>query len=198
MSNNEKEKLTEEKLEETEETVKEEKEKKKKTKKKTEVELLQDENEKLKEEVEELGSKALRAIAELENYKKRTEKAFVENIEYYNRNLIEKLLIPLEQLSLAVNANVESDELRNWLVGFKMINNLIFEVLEEEGLKEVKSNGEKFDPKYHDAVEKTTDLEQEDGVILETIKTGYILNDKVIRAAQVIVNDRSDENEKDK
>lgn len=173
---------------------------KKKTKSKKDIELdaLREENEEMKKELEELTEKALRAVAELENYKKRNEKALTENMKYYNMRLIEKLLLPLDQLNIVVNGNVENPELKNYLSGFKMINDQIFDILEEEGLKLIKTDGEKFDPMYHYAVEKEEDKEKENGIILKTTKTGYLFKDRVIRPAMVTVNEWSEENGKNK
>lgn len=173
---------------------------KKKTKSKKDIELdaLREENEEMKKELEELTEKALRAVAELENYKKRNEKALTENMKYYNMRLIEKLLLPLDQLNIVVNGNVENPELKNYLSGFKMINDQIFDILEEEGLKLIKTDGEKFDPMYHYAVEKEEDKEKENGIILKTTQTGYLFKDRVIRPAMVTVNEWSEENGKNK
>lgn len=180
-----------------EENVKEEK-KKAKSKKISELDALKEENEAMKMELEELSEKALRAVAELENFKKRHEKVSTENIKYYNMHLIEKLLLPLDQLNIVVNAEVESKELKNYLSGFKMINDLIFNVLEEEGLKLIKTDGEIFDPNYHYAVEKEAKSEKTNGIILKTTQTGYLFKDRVIRPAMVIVNEWSEENGENK
>src|SRR5690554_6161884 len=94
--------------------------KKTKTKKLTVLDALKEENEAIKKELEDVTEKALRAVAELENLKKRYEKATTENVKYYNMSLIEKLLLPLDQLNLVVNGNVSSPELQNYLSGFKM------------------------------------------------------------------------------
>lgn len=191
------EKLKEEVLVEEQEQTKK-KVKEKKDKKPTELELLAQENEEIKTELLEITEKALRAVAELENYKKRAEKLSSESIKYYNLQLIEKLLIPLDQLNFVVSVEVENKELNNYLSGFKMINKQIFQILEEEGLEQIKTDGEIFDPKYHYAVEKEENKEKENGIILKTTQTGYIFKERVVRPALVIVNEWSEENGKNK
>ncbi len=196
MEKDEKSKL---KKEVEEQEVEEKKETKKPKKKKlSELELLKEENEKLKEELSKNAEGALRALAELENYKKRSEKEKADNQMYYNMGLIEELLNPLDQLNLVVNAQVESKELQNYLKGFKMINDLIFQVLEGAGLKQIKTENEMFDPKYHEAVDKLSDKEKENGIILQTRQTGYIFRERILRPALVIVNEWSEENEENK
>ena len=101
-------------------------------------------------------------------------------------------------MNIVVNGNVENPELKNYLIGFKMINDQIFDILEEEGLKLIKTDGEKFDPMYHYAVEKEEDKEKENGIILKTTQTGYLFKDRVIRPAMVTVNEWSEENGKNK
>lgn len=198
MNKNEKEKLNGD-VSEKEKSSKEKKKTKAKSDQETsELDALLEENEKMKAELEEVTEKALRAVAELENYKKRTEKTLMENIKYYNMQLIEKLLIPIDQFNLVVNSEVESEELKNYLCGFKMINDQIFQVLEEEGVKLIKTDGEQFDPKYHHAVEKESDQEKENGIILKTTQTGYLFKDRVIRPAIVTINEWSEENGKNK
>lgn len=198
MNNKGKEKLNEDIYEKEQSSKEKKKTKVKKDKATLEFEALQEENEQMKKELEEITEKALRAVAELENYKKRTEKTLIENIKYYNMQLVEKLLIPIDQLNLVVNSEVKSEELKNYLAGFKMINEQIFQVLEEEGLRLIKTDGEQFDPKYHHAVDKEADQEKENGIILKTTQTGYLFKDRVIRPAIVTINEWSEENGKNK
>ncbi len=181
-----------------EEKVKITKVSKEKPKKKTEKELLIDENEALKLENSELAEKALRAIAELENFKKRMISEKENERKYFNMYLIEKLIPALDQFSIVVNLEVESKELKNYLVGFKMINDQIFQILADDGLKVIETKDKMFDPKIHYAQEKQKDLTKEKGLILNTIQTGYMYKQRIIRPAMVVVNEWSDENGNDK
>ena len=102
--------------------------------------------------------------------------------------------MPLDQLKKVVNVEVDDDKLKNYLIGFKMISNQIYQVLEDDGLKEIKALNEKFDPNYHYAVEKENNKEIEDGIITEVINIGYTYKERILRPAMVKVNEWSEEN----
>ncbi|WP_035345223.1 nucleotide exchange factor GrpE [Haploplasma modicum] len=169
------------------EVVKEEKKKNKKDKKADEIELL-------KEQVKLEKENYLKSRAELENFKKRTNEERIKDRKYAASNLIHDLLLPLDQLKKVVNFEVEDPALKNYLIGFKMINDQIYQVLEEDGLKEIKALGEKFDPNFHHAVEKENDLEKENGIVTSVISTGYMYKDRILRPSMVKVNEWSEEN----
>lgn len=154
------------------------------------IELLETEVKVLKEEY-------LKSKAELENYKKRINEERIQDRKYASTYLINDLLLPLDQLKKVVESDVEDAMLKNYLIGFKMINDQIYQVLEEDGLKEIKALGEMFDPNIHYAVEKENDKEKENGVILEVINVGYMYKERVLRPAMVKVNEWSEDNEQD-
>lgn len=176
------------------ESVEDEKTDKKKEKKKSEKQKLFEEIEALKLENLRLNEKSLRAIAETENFKKRMVQERDNERKYSNQYLIEELLPALDQLNLIVNLNVEDPTLKNYLIGFKMINDQIFNILEKDGLKQIVTKDQKFDPKYHYATEKQSDKTKEEQIILATTQTGYMYKERIIRPAMVIVNEWSDEN----
>lgn len=182
MSEKEKEILEEEVLEE------------KKESKKTKKEKKQQEIDNLKLEVAKYQEEFLKSKADLENYKKRINDERIKDRKYAATNLINDLLIPLDQLKKVVNVEVDDDKLKNYLIGFKMISNQIYQVLEEDGLKEINALNEKFDPNYHYAVEKENNKEIEDGIITEVINIGYTYKERVLRPAMVKVNEWSEEN----
>ena len=90
--------------------------------------------------------------------------------KYAAMDLIHDLLIPLDQLRKVVNMDIEDPMLKNYLIGFKMINDQIYDQLEANGLKEIKALGETFDPKVHHAVEKDSNSEIENNIITEEIQ----------------------------
>ena len=80
--------------------------------------------------------------------------------KYASQNLVESLLPSIDQLRIVVGMPTDNDLLRNYLIGFKMINDQIFQALESDGLKEVKAVNEVFDPNFHYAIEKISDKEK--------------------------------------
>lgn len=179
--------LTETLKDETVETEKPQKEeKKKKLKPKEEIAQLAEENYELREQY-------LKSKAELENFKKRNNEERIRDRKFASTNLIADLLNPLDQLNKVVEMETDDKTLKNFLIGFKMINDQMFQVLENDGLEEIKALGEKFDPNYHYAVEKESNKDIEDGVITEVTQTGYTYKERILRPAMVKINEWSEE-----
>ncbi len=130
-----------------------------------------------------------RERADFVNYKKRVENEKLEVIKYANEGLVEELLPVLNSFEMAF-ANKEAWEKvdKNWRIGVEYIHSQFIKILDENGIKEIKALGEKFDPRFHVAVEhKETNDEKKDGIITEVKKKGYMVNDRVIVASQVVV-----------
>lgn len=146
---------------------------------------LEDENKKLKEQY-------FRTLADAENFKKRNDEERIRERKYASQKLIEKLLNDLDIFEKAVNMKTDDPMLTNFLMGFQMINNNISRVLSDEGVKKIKTVGEKFDPRYHNAVETKWNEEYEEDVCLQEMISGYMYKDRVLRAASVVVNKKSE------
>ena len=146
----------------------------------------------LEDEVYELKDKLLRNEAELINFKKRLMQENIQDRKYANQDLIADLLISLDQLDKVFNVEVSDDKLKNYLIGFKMINTQIFDVLEAAGLKYIKVINEVFDPRFHHAVEKENNQEVPNGTIIKELQKGYMFKDRLLRPAMVVVNEWSE------
>lgn len=129
-----------------------------------------------KEEFENLENQLKRAIADYQNLEKRTEEAKREWILAANRNLIEKLLTVLDNLLLAQKHIQDS--------GLDLSVQKFLDVLSQEGVQKIQTADSKFDP---NTMECVSVQEGEEEKILEEIRPGFIMNDRVIRPAQVIV-----------
>lgn len=157
-----------------------------KKEKKDKIAKLEEENKKLKEQY-------YRTLADSENFKKRIDDERIRERKYASQRLIEKLLNDLDIFDKAVNMKTDDPVLQNFLMGFQMINGNLQRVLEEEGVKKIKSIGEKFDPRYHNAVDTKWDESVEEDVILQEMLSGYTYKDRVLRASNVIVNKKPQE-----
>lgn|SRR5690554_795103 len=171
------------------ETKEEKKERKNKYKEKIEE---------LELEIKSLKEQNLRNYAELENFKKRMMQERINDRKYASKDLIADLLQSLDQLQKIVLMPTDNELLKNFLIGFKMINDQLFQVLENDGLKAIDALDKPFDPNFHYAVEKTNDKEKPNGVNVKVIQTGYMYKDKLLRPAMVKVNEWSEENGEDK
>jgi molecular chaperone GrpE len=130
-----------------------------------------------------------RERADFINYKKRIENEKVEVIKYANESLLEEITQVLDSFEMAFSNKEAWEKVdKNWRIGVEYIHTQLLKILDENNFKVMNPLGEKFDPKFHIAVEHVvTDDEKKDGVITEVKKKGYILNDRVMKAAQVVV-----------
>ena len=185
-------------MDETKETVvnqktvhEEETKKEKRNKHKEQVDALE-------QEIKDLKDKMLRNAAELENFKKRMHNERINDRKYASKNLVGEILNPLDQLDRIVNMTTDNDLLKNFLIGFKMVNDQLFNVLSSDGLKEIEALNKPFDPNVHHAIEKVENKEKENGIVIEVVQKGYTYKEQLLRPAMVKVNEWSEEYGKDK
>ena len=147
-----------------------------------------DEVTQLKEELAKANDRYLRAVAELENFKRRINEERIKDRMYANQSLLEQFINVTDIFDKAVNIKTDDSKLENFLIGFRMINDNIKTILEDEGIKKIQAIGMPFDAKYHMAVETGHDETKEDNIILEEIQTGYIYKERILRPSRVKVN----------
>lgn len=152
----------------------------------------------LEKELAEYKDKYLRNLAEFENFKKRMHNERIQDRKYASKALIGEILNPLDQLDRIVNMATDNELLKNFLIGFKMINDQLFQVLQADGIKEIDAKQKPFDPNIHHAIEKVSHPEQPNGIVIEVVQKGYMYKDQLIRPAMVKVNEWSEEYGKDK
>lgn len=132
-----------------------------------------------------------RARADFLNFKKGEEKSKENFIKFAKEGLVNELIPTLDSFVTAFS-NKEAWEKtdKNWRVGIEYIYSQLFTTLRANGLEEVSPNQETFDPQKHDCVETTPVPDKKmDGIILETVRNGYSLNGKILRAAKVKVGE---------
>lgn len=122
-----------------------------------------------------------RLKAEFENSRKRQERETARIRESASEKLVTGLLPVLDNLDRALEAG---GDIRG---GVQATREQLAEVLEQEGLALVASDGQHFDPNVHEAVMGQPSEEHEDGIILQTFERGYVLNGRAIRPAKVVV-----------
>jgi len=145
---------------------------------------IQSDLKKIKEENARIKEQLLRKAAEFDNYKKRTERELFHRVQNATEHLIIELLPVLDDLERSI---ANSEDLSSLREGIELIYKKLILLLEKEGLKSLVSVGTEFDPEKHDALMQIENEQIKSGIIIEEHQKGYILNDKVIRHAQVIV-----------
>ena len=122
-----------------------------------------------------------RLKAEFENSRKRQERERVRVLSMASERLVQELLPVLDNLDRALEAGGDIRE------GVQTTRDQLAEVLGDEGLLPVASDGKPFDPNVHEAVMSQISEEHEEGTIIQTFQRGYLLNGKPIRTAKVVV-----------
>jgi molecular chaperone GrpE len=135
---------------------------------------------------------ALRAQAELENAKKRLEREKRDIIKFANENLIKGLLPIVDNLERALD-HTEPDQAAtaaSLTKGVQLILGSLRSLLEKNGVNPVTAVGEKFDPNFHEAVMQEENPEVDEGTVTREVQRGYLLRDRLIRPAMVVVSRR--------
>jgi len=150
-------------------------------------------------EIEEARSSAqasrdqfLRKAAEFENYKRRTEAEFANIVRNANEGLIQALLPIVEDLTRSLKGGNGKTDAAAFYRGVELIFQKLMKVLEAQGVKAFESTGKPFDVDYHDALLQVARDDVPPGTVVEEIAPGYMLNDRVLRHARVIVSAAAD------
>ena len=144
--------------------------------------------EKAQQEAAEMKTRYLRSVADLENYRKRIAREKQDIIRNAAANVVESLLPVLDNMKLGLQAAENHPEAKDVTYGFKMVDDQLKKSLAEQGLQELIPDGEVFDPNLHECIAHQPSDEVEEDHVIQTVRAGYRLNDRLIRAANVIVS----------
>ena len=149
---------------------------------------VEEEIEKIKEEAREFKDKYFRALAEIENTRKRLQKEKIESQSFAIQDVVLDFLHPLDHFEKALDASENaSDDVKHWAVGFRMILQQLKDVIQDNGVISFEAIGEAFDPHLHEAIETEETEEFSEGTILQEFTKGYKMGSRVIRPAKVKV-----------
>ena len=156
----------------------------------TEEEKLAQELEKANEQIEEQKDKYLRLSAEFDNYRKRTMKEKAELILNGGEKSISSILPIVDDFERALKNMETATDVAAVTEGVELIYNKFMSVLGQNGVKVIETKEQPLDTDYHEAIAVIpAPNEALKGKILDCVQTGYILNDKVIRHAKVVVGE---------
>jgi molecular chaperone GrpE len=145
----------------------------------------------LETQVKEWQDKLLRKAAEFENYKRRTENDQFNLINYAAESFIVKLLPVVDDFERSMEHIEDIDNNKSVKEGIKLVYEKLLKLLNEQGVKKMKTKGEPFNVDYHDALMQRKDESVPPHTVLEEVESGYFYRDKVIRHAKVIVSEES-------
>jgi molecular chaperone GrpE len=148
----------------------------------------------LKNELNEMRAKAdeyldgwQRARADFANYKKRVDRDQAQVYQMAVSTIVKRYLDVVDDLERALKNKPQQGDGSVWAEGIELVYRKMLALLESEGVKQMDAQGEIFDPNLHEAISQEAHPEYEDGQIIEVIKQGYLLGDRVIRPALVRV-----------
>ncbi|MBU8684355.1 nucleotide exchange factor GrpE [Bacillus haynesii] len=154
----------------------------------TQTEMLEKQLKELQERLEEKENKLLRVQADFENYKRRARLDLEAAEKYRSQRIISELLPALDNFERALQIDPDNEQTKSLLQGMEMVHRQILEALKNEGVEQIPSVGEQFDPNMHQAVMQVEDEAYESNAVVEELQKGYKLKDRVIRPSMVKVN----------
>lgn len=144
----------------------------------------------LEQELAESKDKYLRLYSDFENYKRRTAKERMELMMTANKEVLVSLIPVLDDFERASKAMEKATEVGAVKEGIELVSHKLKSILTNKGLKEMESNHKPFDSEFHEAITNipapTEDLK---GKVIDTVEKGYLLNERVIRFAKVVVGE---------
>jgi molecular chaperone GrpE len=138
---------------------------------------------------DEYWERLLRQAAEFENFKKRTARDRQEAVKFANEALLEKLVSVLDHFDAALAAaeKAQNANLDSFKTGINLIYGQLRSVVTEAGLEEIDALNQAFDPKWHEAVSQVATTEVPEGQVVQQLRKGYKLRDRLLRPATVVV-----------
>ena len=154
--------------------------------------LTSEQLEELKQQAAKAGEnwdRLLRVTADLENFKKRAAREKQEAIKFANESLLEKLVPVLDTFDMALTAtqNTDAKAVQSLQTGISMVYQQLKGAMADAGLEEVDATGKKFDPNLHEAVSQQETTEVPEGQVVQQMRKGYKLRERLLRPATVVV-----------
>lgn len=151
-------------------------------------EVCEEESDKLRSELDEYKDKYLRLMAEFDNYRKRVLKEKSELILNGGEKVISSILPVLDDIERAEESMTTIEDMKSFQEGVSLIFEKLKTILEKNGLKKMDTVGEQFNVDFHEAIAMVPGQPDElRGKVIDSVQTGYLLNDKVLRHAKVAV-----------
>jgi molecular chaperone GrpE len=145
-------------------------------------------------EVEALRDRTLRLYADFENYRRRAARERLEVEQYGHQNLVKELLTAVDNLDRAIGhaRRSEGGDLESLLQGVELVRRDLLGVLGRHGVAAIEALGQPFDPSRHEAMAQAPDDSVAPNTVIEELQKGYLLRDRLLRPARVIVARRAD------
>ncbi len=155
--------------------------------------LTQEQVEELKQraaKADENWDRLLRTTADFDNYRKRAAREKQDAIKFANEGLLEKLVPVLDSFDMALAAadNAQGDSAQSLKAGIGMVYQQLKSALANAGLEEIEATGKPFDPNLHEAVSQQETADLPEGQVVQQLRRGYKLKERLLRPATVVVS----------
>lgn len=131
--------------------------------------------------------KYVRAVAELDNYKKRAVREKADAIRYGNENLLRDILPLVDNMDRAMEHACNSEDFEAFKKGLQMLQEQLLGCLQKHGVKQIEAVGKDFDPHVHEAMVQVESKEHEESKVVGEFERGYLLNGRLLRPSKVSV-----------
>lgn len=145
------------------------------------------EYEKLKADLDAANDRSLRALAELENFRNRTNRLTQEERKYASIDLARDILPLWDDLGLALNIQDPDKNGQAVVDGVKMVHDEFLNVLSKNGIKKIDALHQPFDPNFHESVAFVPSDEYPANTVVAELKAGFTLHERIVRASQVVL-----------
>ncbi len=136
----------------------------------------------------ELETRLMRLQADFENFRKRVLREKSETYVRANEDIIGELLAVLDHFDLALRSAEEHAVEKAFLDGFRMVGGQMLDALGKFGLESLEAQGAQFDPEKHEAISHMPSDEEAEGIVITQTRKGYMLGQRLLRAAEVVVS----------
>jgi molecular chaperone GrpE len=142
------------------------------------------------EEIADLQDKLLRALADTENLRRRSQKDREDTLKYSSANFARDMLSVADNLRRAIESIPEEGDpdgqaLVGFIEGISLTEKELLSTLERHGIQKVEPIGEKFDPQFHEAMFEVPTSDSAAGTVVQVVETGYVIHDRLLRPAKV-------------
>ncbi len=169
-----------------------------------EIEAQEEQEESAAPQQPDYYEKYVRLSADFDNFRKRTEREKAALLAYGKKDFVEKLL-PAYEVLLRQQQNMQkqaadkktSEELKNLLGGLNMVLGEMDKAFKSEGIERIDVMGKPYDPQTSEAIAVIPAKAEQDGVVLEVVQMGFMMDGKVLRPARVVVGKAEEENKKE-
>ena len=143
---------------------------------------------KVREEAAKNKDLSLRAVADLDTYRRKVQREKTELAKFALQPLIEELLPSIDHLDMAIEAAKNSDDSKNILMGVEMVSSQIKKVFANFGVEEIKAEGRDFDPNTSECVSHEPSENVPENGVIKVVRRGYMFNGRLLRPAAVVVS----------